>query len=104
MLYYEKGETYKWSIRSWLQKNKIFIETISTIALTIIAIMAIVLAYQANQIVAMEHQPVIEFKIDFVDDPSGEHDRLTISNEGYRLSSFSCQPYVFFRRRLSREW
>ena len=102
MLYYEKGGTYKLSIRSWLQKNKIFIETISTIALVIIAIMAIVLAYQANQIesyqaeiMALEHQPVLEFKIDFVDDPSGEHDRLTISNEGYRLSSFSCQPYVF---------
>lgn len=102
VLYYEKVETYKLSIRSWLEKNKIFIETSSTIVLIAIAVMASMLTSQTNQIasyqaeiMALEHQPVIEFKIDFVDDPSGEHDRLTISNEGYRLSSFSCQPYVF---------
>ena len=40
VLYYEKVETYKLSIRSWLEKNKIFIETSSTIVLIAIAVMA----------------------------------------------------------------
>lgn len=65
-------------IRDRLERNKIFIETFTTVALMIVAIMAGILSWQANQIASyqtaimeLEHQPILQFKINFDDDPHG---------------------------------
>ena len=92
------------SVRDWLDKNKVFFETISAVLL---AAMAIIVSYEANQIasyqtelIRLEHQPFLDFDIDLAFDPIESkytHDRLTISNVGSPLSEFDCQHAVFFK-------
>lgn len=89
----------------WLARNKKeILEFIITVLLLILTAEGIYLSRQANQITSyqtaimeLEHMPILEFKIGFVDDLSGypADELLTISNEGYPLSGFDCQGLVF---------
>jgi hypothetical protein len=91
-------------IRDWLNKNKIFFETI---AVVLLAIMAIIVSWNTNQIVSYqtdimksEHLPIIHLDTALIYDTSTENytrDELIISNLGAPLSEFESQEAIFFK-------
>lgn len=91
--------------RDWLEKNKIFFETITAVFL---AIMAIVVSFEANQIASYqtkimkaEQSPILHFKVDEIYDPTTSNytrDELIISNVGSPLSEFKYDHVVFFKK------
>jgi len=97
-------------IRIWLERNKIFFETIAAVLL---GIMAVILSVQSNnistqtnkiinyqtEIMRTEHLPILHLEVELVYDTLKEffaNDKLVISNVGAPLSEFSCRNVEFF--------
>lgn len=91
-------------IRDWLNNNKIFFETI---AVLLLALMAIIVSWNTNQIASYqtdimksEHLPIIHLDIAQIYDPSTKNytrDELIISNLGAPLSEFETEEAIFFK-------
>lgn len=104
-MHYFKGMSQWEIIRNWLNKNKIFFETIVMVFLTI---MSVTVTYTSNEIASnqidinkMENQPIFHIYTEYVFPDSNEatftHDQLVISNSGSSLYEFKYQPYVFLK-------
>lgn len=93
----------KWlhAIRDWLERNKIFFETITVIFLTI---MAIVVSVEANRIASYQTDILKSENLPFVScversnyTSSGYVEQLTIYNAGAPLTEFDCDVLVFYK-------
>src|SRR5919108_6641078 len=88
--------------RNWLDRNKVFFETIGALLLSV---MAVVVSIKANQIAEFEAVlakaellPTLHFDVDLRKEPETGHwafDELVISNIGRPLRSFDSNPLIF---------
>lgn len=100
-----KGE--KINIRNWLEKNKVFFGVLSPPLSIIAAILAILLAMQANKIALYQVKlmklvqvPNLRFDVNFSGQSPKQtytNEQVVISNAGVPLKGFQCQGMVFLR-------
>ncbi len=104
-------------LREWLNKNKIFFETIvavfltgMAIALTIMSINVSIktneIAFYETEIIKMENQPIFHFKVayDYIDFdefkyPVPVDEKLIINNIGKPLKEFNYEKMIFLKIR-----
>lgn len=90
------------STRNWLNRNKIFFETLATVSLTVMAVLVSCksnsIAENANAISRIDHQPKIYAHFKTVISDNGKRDEmLTITNSGDVMYDFKSYEFQYLR-------